>query len=233
MPEATPNITKIPAPRVPLMDQRTGLISREWFRFFNNIYIITGGQSLGVVQISNGGTSGTTPEEARANLGAGTVNRVQGNGSVNGITLIGDVTNDGVLTLGGDLSNVDLSTQTTGALDMSTRATNVLPIVNGGTGLNSRLQIRTLTADSIVQENDGWLINNKTGASCVVVLPSPDTSRGRQLVIKNLQAQTVVSDSSNVVPIGSTTAGTAILPATVGAWATLVSDGTNWIIMQS
>ncbi len=37
------NITQIPAPRVPLIDERTGLISREWFRFFNNIYLLTGG----------------------------------------------------------------------------------------------------------------------------------------------------------------------------------------------
>lgn len=29
-----------------------------------------------------------------------------------------------------------------------------------------------------------------------------------------------------------TVAGTAILPATDGAWALLKSDGTNWVIMQ-
>ena len=45
MSDPTPNITKIPAPRVALVDQRTGLISREWFRFFNNIYVITGGET--------------------------------------------------------------------------------------------------------------------------------------------------------------------------------------------
>jgi len=52
-------------------------------------------------------------------------------------------------------------------------------------------------------------------------------------VFKNLQAQTVVSASSNVVPIGTAVPGTAILPATIGAWATLVSDGTNWVVMQA
>jgi len=36
------NITRIPAPRVPLLDLRTGLVSREWFRFFNNLFVITG-----------------------------------------------------------------------------------------------------------------------------------------------------------------------------------------------
>jgi hypothetical protein len=39
----TQNITRIPAPRVPLIDERTGYVSREWFRFFNNQFILTGG----------------------------------------------------------------------------------------------------------------------------------------------------------------------------------------------
>jgi len=37
------NVTQIPAPRVDLIDPRTGLMSREWFRFFNNLYTLTGG----------------------------------------------------------------------------------------------------------------------------------------------------------------------------------------------
>jgi len=36
------NITNIPAPRVPFIDERTGLISREWFRFLNNQFVLTG-----------------------------------------------------------------------------------------------------------------------------------------------------------------------------------------------
>ena len=33
-----PNITNIPAPRVSFIDERTGLISREWFRFLLNLF---------------------------------------------------------------------------------------------------------------------------------------------------------------------------------------------------
>lgn len=36
------NITNITPPRVPLTDPRTGLISREWYRFFLNLYVLTG-----------------------------------------------------------------------------------------------------------------------------------------------------------------------------------------------
>ena len=43
------NTTNIPAPRVPFIDERTGLISREWFRFLNNQFQLTGG---GTTQIT-------------------------------------------------------------------------------------------------------------------------------------------------------------------------------------
>jgi hypothetical protein len=38
----TSNTTNIPAPRVPFIDERTGLISREWFRYLNNVFVLTG-----------------------------------------------------------------------------------------------------------------------------------------------------------------------------------------------
>jgi len=39
---ADTNITNIPAPRVPFIDERTGTISREWYRFLFNIFGLTG-----------------------------------------------------------------------------------------------------------------------------------------------------------------------------------------------
>jgi len=41
----TLNITSIPAPRVPFIDERTGLMAREWYRFFLNLFILTGSGS--------------------------------------------------------------------------------------------------------------------------------------------------------------------------------------------
>lgn len=38
-----PNITNITPPRVPLIEERTGLISREWYRFFLSLFTLTGG----------------------------------------------------------------------------------------------------------------------------------------------------------------------------------------------
>lgn len=37
------NITSIPAPRVDFIDPRTGLMAREWYRFFFNLFNLTGG----------------------------------------------------------------------------------------------------------------------------------------------------------------------------------------------
>jgi hypothetical protein len=88
------------------------------------------------------------------------------------------------------------------------------------------------TANFTVAENETHIICNGTG-SITVTLPSASLWAGREIYIKTIAAQAVVSASSNVKPISSNTAGTAILANTAGTWALLVSDGTNWVIMAS
>jgi hypothetical protein len=90
----------------------------------------------------------------------------------------------------------------------------------------------TKTANFTVAAGEVWLINNKSGSSCTVTLPTPSTNTGRVLNFQNYQAQTLVSASSNVVPLAGGSAGTAILQAVAGANATLVSDGTSWIMTK-
>ena len=240
MSDTTPNITKIPSARVALLDPETGLVSREWFRFFNNVYAVSGASTLGITQIENGGTSASTAAQARANLGAGTVNRVTGTGFASGLSLTGDVTTTGTILLRGNVivnpsdlvGPINISTQTTGNLNVATRVTGVLPVANGGSGM-AATTIVTKVADFTLADNEGWVINNKSGSTCVVTLPAASAWGGRAVTFKNLQLQTLESASSNVVPLIGGAAGTIILPGLVGAWATLVSDGTNWVVMAA
>jgi len=90
----------------------------------------------------------------------------------------------------------------------------------------------TKTGAFTVGITENWLICNGT-ASITVTLPTASAWTGREIMLKTIAAFTVVSASSNVVPLAGGAAGTAILAATAGRFATLVSDGTNWIIMQA
>lgn len=121
--------------------------------------------------------------------------------------------------------------------------------ITGGTTRASRLQISgealvstatscfgrgapvTKTADFTVAVSENNLINNKSGSACSVTLPAASSFTGREILIKNIQAQAVNSASSNVVPLAGGAAGTVILTNTAGRWVKLVSDGTNWVAM--
>jgi hypothetical protein len=90
----------------------------------------------------------------------------------------------------------------------------------------------TYTANFSVADTDVWIINNKSGSSCTATLPTASSYTGRTLHFQNYQAQTLVSASSNVVPLAGGAATTAILAAVAGETCTLVSNGTNWVMTQ-
>jgi|LakMenEpi03Aug12_release.lakeMendotaPanAssembly.Ray.scaffolds.fasta_scaffold70918_3 hypothetical protein len=88
------------------------------------------------------------------------------------------------------------------------------------------------TASFTLADNENFIVCNGSG-SITVTFPTASANTGRVVWIKTIAAQTVVSASTNVKPIGTNTAGTAILAASAGAWAMLVCDGTDWVIMAS
>lgn len=98
-----------------------------------------------------------------------------------------------------------------------------------GTGLVAPV---TKTTAFTLGANENEVICNGS-ASITATLPSAASWVGRKVRIKTIAAYTVISASSNVVPLAGGAAGTAILAATAGKWAELVSDGTNWIIMAA
>jgi len=218
-PNATP--TPITPPRVPLIDPRTGLIDRAWYLFFLSLNDI----ATGVVD-----DSGLTfsSESLLASYDAALLSVTQELQTLPPVVTlpVPDVLGDCCSALESQMAEMQKQIE----------ALQVQPIVDTAAitaAINAASSAPvTKTADFTVADNETWIINNKSGSTCTVTLPTASAWSGRELTFKNLQAQTLVSASSNVVLIDGTVAGTAILLAVVGNWATMVSDGTNWVIMQ-
>ena len=121
-----------------------------------------------------------------------------------------------------------------GALVFNTGCALVTPFLGAASAESLRRgAVVTQTGNFSVGVADNWITCNG-GASITVTLPTAGAPNiGREIMLKTIAAFTVVSASANVVPLAGGAAGTAILAATPGAWATLVSDGTNWVIMQA
>lgn len=79
---------------------------------------------------------------------------------------------------------------------------------------------------------DAHIIANNAG-TVTLTLPAAASFPGRELTVRTIQAQTVISASSNVVPLAGGAAGTAILAGVAGKWAVLVSDGANWQVQMA
>lgn len=218
-PNATP--TPITPPRVPLIDPRTGLIDRAWYLFFLSLNNI----ATNVVDDVNLATDSIS---LIASYDAALLALAQE------VETLPPVVTLPVPDVLGDCCSALVSQ--TAEMQKQIEALQVQPIVDTAAitaAINAASSAPvTKTADFTVADNETWLINNKSGSTCTVTLPTASAWSGRELTFKNLQAQTLVSASSNVVLIDGTVAGTAILLAVVGNWATMVSDGTNWVIMQ-
>lgn len=151
-----PNITNITPPRVALIDERTGAVSREWYRFFYNLYYAVGGTNAGAIPPSRGGT-GTTqiPTDGDLLIGngtTGTYNATQidlGDGLAK---LVGpgslELSNTGVLSnIAGDGIAVD---QATG--DVTISNTGVLSIIAGeGIDVDQATGDVTVTSEGTVK----------------------------------------------------------------------------------
>jgi hypothetical protein len=84
-----------------------------------------------------------------------------------------------------------------------------------------------------MQALDATLIFAYNGSTNYVTLLAASSCPGRILNVKAAGAPYVVSNASDVVPLAGGAAGTAILDAVTPGplWATLQSDGNDWIII--
>ncbi len=165
--------------------------------------------TAGVVEFPNGVT---------ITGGAGAVGRIF-KGATNGLAIRGDTGSANDFVIFDAAQTVNMLANPTGTAHIN---------IGGSFGRGAPV---TKTSDFSVGVSENWLICNK-GSSCVVTLPSAAAFPGREIGMKNLQSFTVVSATSNVVPLVGGAAGTAIMPATPGAAVMLISDAANWIIMR-
>lgn len=99
------NVTNIPSARVEIIDSRTGLVSREWYRFFANLFTLagSGGNQTSLDDLQVGPPP--QPVSEGGGGGSGTVTSVDVSGGTTGLTTSGGpITTAGTITLAGTLN---------------------------------------------------------------------------------------------------------------------------------
>lgn len=186
-------ITQIPAPRVPLIDERTGLISMEWFRFFNGLYAVVG-QNQNVLQPVNGGTGlSTIPTNGQLLIGNAvgyTLNTLTPGAGIGVTNAAGSITlaNTGVLSWSGGATGLTPAAPTVGNVTLS----GLLNVASGGTGQST-------------YTNGQLLIGNTTGNT----LGKSTLTAGSGIAITNGPAAITIASDKAYGSFYDTTAQTA------------------------
>ena len=170
------NLTQVPAPRVPLVDSSSGLVSTEWFRYFNGLYAIVG-ENQNTIQPVNGGTGvSAIPANGQLLIGnaAGyTLNTLTPGAGIGVTNAAGSITlaNTGVLSWSGGATGLTPATPTTGNVTLS----GLLNVASGGTGqstyTNGQLLIGNTTGNTLgkatLTAGSGIAITN--GAAAITI----------------------------------------------------------------
>ena len=177
------NLTQVPAPRVPLVDGNTGLVSTEWFRFFNGLYAVVG-ENQNTLQPVNGGTGlSTIPANGQLLIGNAvgyTLNTLTPGAGISITNGAGSITlaNAGVSSWSGGATGLTPATPATGAVILS----GLLNVFSGGTGQSTYV--------------DGQLlIGNTTGNT----LGKATLTAGAGIVITNGPASITIAQTSATI----------------------------------
>ena len=144
MPSQQQNITQIPSNRVEIIDSKTGMVSREWYRFFLNLFNLAGAGgnqvSLDDLQLS----PPPLPTTTSGGGGSGTVTFVDVSGGTTGLTTSGGpVTTSGTITLAGTLAVAS------GGTDATTAVTARSNLSAAQSGANTDITSIALTSGTV------------------------------------------------------------------------------------
>jgi len=208
------NFTQIPAPRVPLLNNVTGAVSVEWFRWFNNVYTITG-SGLGITPVINGGTGlGTIPTNGKLLIGNGTGYSLNTLTAGTGITVTNGagtitVASSGLTSFSAGTTGFTPSSPTSGAVVLA----GTLVIANGGTGATSAAAARANLGAGTVASVGG------TGTVNGITLTGTVTTTGNLTLGGTLSGVSLTTQVSGILPIANGGTGTS----TAGVSATIVT----------
>jgi hypothetical protein len=130
---------------------------------------------------------------------------------------------------------LSFASQAGGAILVSINGAGTVLSISGNTTVNGTFGTptpQTLGGSGGTVLSSSVIITTVSG-SFTAFLPNPALTPGGWMVIKTTGATIVVSSTSNVVPLTGGAAGGPILPGGAGKWASMQSDGTNWVIMMA
>jgi len=160
---ASTDITKIPAPRTPLIEDN-GDINPVWYRFLYNLFTFTGSGGDGGVAVNRGGTGQTSYIDGQLLIGNSVGNTLSKN-TLTPSTGIGVTNGNGTIAI----SNTGVTSVAAGSGVSVSAATGAVTIVNTGvlsiSGGTTGLTPATATTGAVTLAGTLIIANGGTGAT--------------------------------------------------------------------
>jgi hypothetical protein len=161
---ANTDITKIPAPRTPLIDENSGDMTPAWYRFFYNLFISNGSGGTDGVPVNRGGTGQTSYTDGQLLIGNSIGNTLTKNTLTPG-TGIGVVNSHGAI----QINNTGVTSIVAGSGISASAATGAVTVANTGvlsvSGGSTGLTPNTSTTGVVTLAGTLNVLNGGTGAT--------------------------------------------------------------------
>ena len=219
------NITKITPPRVALIDDKTGFVSREWYRFFYNLFTITGSGD-GIIDVANGGTGlSDTPTNGQLLIGNGTGYTLDTIGAGSGVSV-----SNGAGTI--DIANTGVLSNVAGAGISVSSATGDVTVGNTGVLSNTAgagINVSSATGNNTISANAReiyamfYSIENQSDGSTTTAYPIDYNQVAYQKNV-NLVTNTAIFTAS-IGPASTTMTVTAVTSGSITPGMVITGTG--------